>query len=521
MNTGQLTRNLKLLFASFVIVIAAVLACARAAGPASAPWNVSGQEPAASIVDNPTSVAQQAGKNLPLLPATGTPTPDRPRVLPTLRSEPEEYYVEKGDTLGQIAKKYHLRLQDLIDSNNINNPDILEVGQLLTIPAPTPGTQGTGFKVIPDSEEVYGPGSVDFDIAAFIQSQGGYLASYQDEVYEQTLSAAEVVERVSYEFSVNPRLLLAVLEYQSGWVTQANPDESTLEYPLGYENTYYKGLYFQLSWAANNLNLGYYLWRVNGIGAWTLADGELVPIDPTLNAGTAAVQNYYAQIYGRTEWDNAVGPQGIYATYQSLFGDPFSRAVEPLVPGDLKQPEMRLPFEDGKEWSFTGGPHGGWGTGSAWAALDFAPPGPALGCVPSDEWVVAVADGTILRADTGAVLQDLDVSPGVKGDGKEQTGWTVLYMHIESRDRVQPGTYVRAGERIGHPSCEGGVSTGTHVHLARRYNGEWIPADQNLPFVLDGWISRGSGGEYDGYLQKDGQTVEAWEGRVPANAIQR
>jgi hypothetical protein len=65
------------------------------------------------------------------------------------------------------------------------------------------------------------------------------------------------------------------------------------------------------------------------------------------------------------------------------------------------------------------------------------------------------------------------------------------------------------------------VSTGTHLHLARRYNGEWITADQGLPFVLDGWVSMGQGSEYDGYLIKNGKTVEAWEGRDPINAIRR
>ncbi len=48
-----------------------------------------------------------------------------------------------------------------------------------------------------------------------------------------------------------------------------------------------------------------------------------------------------------------------------------------------------------------------------------------LGCVQSDLWVVAVADGLIIRADQGRVIQDLD------GDGNEGTGWIVLYMHIE------------------------------------------------------------------------------------------
>jgi hypothetical protein len=85
---------------------------------------------------------------------------------------------------------------------------------------------------------------------------------------------------------------------------------------------------------------------------------------------------------------------------------------------------------------------------------------------------------------------------------------------------------VKAGDRIGHPSCTGGYSTGTHFHLARRYNGEWIPADQTqsdtgLPFNLSGWISSGDGKEYDGYLTRNGESVEAWEGFFPENTIHR
>jgi murein DD-endopeptidase MepM/ murein hydrolase activator NlpD len=94
-------------------------------------------------------------------------------------------------------------------------------------------------------------------------------------------------------------------------------------------------------------------------------------------------------------------------------------------------------------------------------------------------------------------------------------------MHIDSQERVQHGTFVKAGERIGHPSCEGGVSNGTHVHIARRYNGEWIPADQSLPFVLDGWVSLGAGKEYDGYLQLGSQKIEAYSGNSTENDIQR
>ena len=98
-----------------------------------------------------------------------------------------------------------------------------------------------------------------------------------------------------------------------------------------------------------------------------------------------------------------------------------------------------------------------------------------------------------------------------------------VVLHVEGRERVQPGTFVRAGDRIGHASCEGGFSTGTHLHLARRYNGEWIPADADLPFNLDGWVSEGdgSGYEYNGYLVNNGSVVEAWEGRRDENQISR
>jgi murein DD-endopeptidase MepM/ murein hydrolase activator NlpD len=174
-----------------------------------------------------------------------------------------------------------------------------------------------------------------------------------------------------------------------------------------------------------------------------------------------------------------------------------------------------LPFENDDTWSFTGGPHAGWGDGSAWAALDFAPPGTAYGCFTSNTWEVAVADGVITRSENGEVVLDLD------GDGLEQTGWTILYMHVESRDRIAAGSIVHAGDRIGHPSCEGGISNGTHLHIARRYNGEWISADGNLPFVMDGWTSYGDGTEYDGTLTKGGQTVTAWDGRIAENQIQR
>jgi murein DD-endopeptidase MepM/ murein hydrolase activator NlpD len=330
----------------------------------------------------------------------------------------------------------------------------------------------------------------------------------------QYLNGAQIVERVAQNYSVNPRLLLALLEHRSGWVTDSAPQN--VDYPLGFYDNFYAGLYRQLAWTANNLNRGYYLWRVNALSTLPLTDGTYVPLDPTINAGTAAAQYFLSQFNNRPFWDDDVSELGFFETYVTLFGYPFDFDIPSLIPSNLSQPAMQLPFEPGDVWSFTGGPHGGWDSGSAWAALDFAPPGEALGCVSSDAWVVAVANGWIVRAENGAVVQDLD------NDGYEQTGWNVLYMHVETRERIPPHTYVYAGERIGHPSCEGGISNGTHLHLARKYNGEWITADGNVPFNLEGWISSGNGIEYDGYLTRGDISYEALEGRFDGlNQISR
>ena len=434
-----------------------------------------------------------------------TPTPDQPHPLPTKRDFLDQYTVQAGDTLGSIARSYEISLEALMQANGLNESSILSIGTVLNIPPveadPNPGSS---FKIIPDSELVFGPASAQFDVPAFVQKQGGYLATYSQDVDGESLSGVQIVMRVAQNYSVNPRLLLALLEYRSGWVTNATPQN--VDYPLGFFDDYYAGLYRQMAWAADNLNRGYYYWRVDAISTLPLTDGTYVPLDPTINAGTAGVQYFLSLFNNRPFWDYDVSALGFFQTYNQLFGYPFDLDVAPLLPSNLIQAPMQLPFEKGTTWSFTGGPHGGWDSGSAWAALDFAPPGEPAGCVSSDAWVVAVADGLILRAENGAVVQDLD------NDGYEQTGWTVLYMHVETRERVQPNTYVYAGERIGHPSCEGGVSNGTHLHLARRFNGEWIPADGNLPFNLEGWISSGNGVEYDGSLTRGGTVVEAWEG---------
>lgn len=508
----------RLTFACYPAILLIIsMGCSRSMLPPGSPlWNAASSNSATpTAISETPQPAWLAPTHRPAGVLPATPTPDAPHTLPALRTQTEVYTVIAGDTLAKISRRYGVSVRTIAEANNLDNPNLLEIGQVLTVPPPQPQGTGPDFKIIPDSELVYGPSSAAFDVEDFVKHHDGYLAHYWEEVNGRSLNGAQVVTSIAQDYSVNPRLLLAVLQYQGGWLVNKKPGKNIQDYPIGLRDPQRKGLYRQLSWAANNLNRGYYLWKVNGIATWSLTDDTLLSVSPLINAGTASLQSFFASLYDRPNWEVAVSPAGFFTTYDALFGYPFDYAIEPHLPANLTQPPMQLPFEPDQEWAFTSGPHGGWGDGSAWAALDFAPPGDTPGCVLSDDWVVAVADGLILRAQDGAVIQDLD------GDGLEQTGWVILYMHIETRDRVKPGTFLKAGERIGHPSCEGGISTGTHVHLARRYNGEWISADQNIPFNLDGWISIGAGNEYDGFLQSGDMRIEAYAGRSEYNLLQR
>ena len=130
----------------------------------------------------------------------------------------------------------------------------------------------------------------------------------------------------------------------------------------------------------------------------------------------------------------------------------------------------------------------------------------------SSAWVTASGSGVVTRSGDNVVALDLD------GDGFEQTGWVLIYLHLPEDDRIQAGTRVNLDDRLGHPSCERGKSTGTHVHIARKYNGEWLPADGPLPFVLSGWEVQEGSKSYQGALVKGDRIVTANPGG-PSSAL--
>ncbi|MEM7332651.1 MAG: LysM peptidoglycan-binding domain-containing protein [Chloroflexota bacterium] len=461
---------------------------------------------------NAASNESPSGNNpdilVPLTPPPaydGTPTPDPPHLVPNENATEIIHTISAGETIGFIANIYGRSVEEILEINNLSDSDLVFVGQQLTIPA-SPAMPGPRFKIIPDSGLVYGPSAENFDVRQFANGYDGFLLRYEEEVEGVILAGPEIVSLIAHRFSVNPRLLLTILEYHGKWVTQATVVSP--QFPIDASNPNLSGLYLQLNWAANQLNLGFYGRSEGNLHTFILNDGTRISYNPQINHGTAGVQRLLGQTnqsFG--DWLEATGPNGFYATHAALFGNPFAYTFDPILPANLEQPKLRLPWASSETWFFTGGPHGGWAPGSAWAALDFATPGDQLGCVTTDFWVTAVSDGIVTRSEFGAVVVDMD------GDEYAGTGWAITYMHIETRDRIALGERVKAGDRIGHPSCEGGFSNGTHLHIARTFNGRWVSADGQIPFNMNGWVSQGNGNEYDGFLVRNDVIKEACECR--------
>ncbi len=384
-------------------------------------------------------------------------------------------------------------------------------GTLLFLPDRLSQTPTTPSQpIIPDSELVDSPSAVGFDIEGYVNSAGGRLSSFH-----------RIHDRCGYHYRSRGRHSESPWEvpsahaccWRSSSITPAgcrgSPSQAWMKntcLATIIRLTPATLLYQQMRLVIQDLLTGYYGWRAGNLSGLTFPDGTSLRFAPGLNAGSVALQYFFSRHLNYADWLQAIDPDtGFLSLYKSMFGDPWERANElgPLFPANLIQPTFTLPFEVGALWAFTGGPHPAWEAESAWGALDFAPAAAVSGCAVSNAWAVAVAPGQIVRSESSYVVLDLD------GDGFEQTGWVVIYQHIATKDRIPAGTWVNAGARIGHPSCEGGEATGTNLHIARKYNGEWVAAGGPLPFDLSGWIAHEGNAPYMGTLTKDDQTIIA------------
>jgi murein DD-endopeptidase MepM/ murein hydrolase activator NlpD len=380
------------------------------------------------------------------------------------------------------------------------------------------------WNILSNGQFVFGPNVADFDFKSYISTSAPHLNDY----------AGLIFSRADY-YSINPKLYLILMEISTGLVTNISATEQDLENPFNLSMVGFEG---QLDAISENLMDAYYgylyteepkneLTRKTPI--YQLNDGTSFTVSPSVNAASLAVisvlspqVNYsgLAKLLDNTE------PMGFVQQYKRLFGldDPLSEENRIYLPGeagfhdtpvdesslsvfglDVPFPiggaavdetstvaggsgplpfTMQLPYLQGDSWSANGAHNFAGSSGTDMSSIDFSKGWPAWGTDTSQMWIVAAAAGVP------------DVRPSYSTDEScyvrinHGDGWETSYYHLSGV--LNLGASIQQNQKIGviannepQAICNGGSSTGPHVHFSLAHNGAWVPIE-GVPF--SGWV---------------------------------
>ena len=153
-----------------------------------------------------------------------TPFPTRKAFKP---GELVDYTAQTGDTLPALALRFNTTIGEILTAN----PQIpreattMPPGMPMQIPIYYRALWSSPFQIIPDHAFVNGPTHSGFNTAAFVRTQSGWLKDYRAYIGGRWRTGAEMVDYIAENYSVSPRLLLAILEYQANALT--NPEQPT------------------------------------------------------------------------------------------------------------------------------------------------------------------------------------------------------------------------------------------------------------------------------------------------------
>ena len=159
-----------------------------------------------------------------------------------------------------VAVRFDVSPGDITSPEPIPENALLTPNQLLIIPHRLFNTTASQ-RIFPDSEVVYSPSAIDFDIDAFVNEAGGHLSTYK----EWFKAARRTPVRRSS--SAWRRRTPSTRDYcWLCWNTiaagsMANPQTSRRPLSIGQVDLKQKGLYRQLVWAMNHISIGYYSWQ--------------------------------------------------------------------------------------------------------------------------------------------------------------------------------------------------------------------------------------------------------------------
>ncbi|AVK04040.1 MULTISPECIES: M23 family metallopeptidase [Pseudomonas aeruginosa group] len=305
---------------------------------------------------------------------------------------------------------------------------------------------------------LYGRDAEAFDLQAYLALNAPALRD-----------RSEYLEHWSGYYSINPKVLLTLMVMQSGPL--GAPDPQALAAPLGRLSAK-QGFEAQVRDVLQQLSRRYYGFEEyrlrQAAAAGTVAENGL-------NPASAALLGLLLQDTAKAD-ANGGHPLGAYAeTFQRLFGTPSQALLQPrnraarqlqakaalVPPANL----MQLPWRQGYSWQ-PNGAHSNSGSGYPLSSIDASYDWPRWGSPTYS--VVAAHAGTV------RVLSRCQVRV------THPSGWATNYYHMD-RIQVSNGQQVSADTKLGIYAsdintalCEGGSSTGPHLHFSLLYNGAFV-----------------------------------------------
>ncbi len=346
--------------------------------------------------------------------------------------------------------------------------------------------------ILSDGQFVWGPNVGDFDLARFLQGRHSPLATYVEDL---GLWADYT--------SVNPQVLLTVLEMQHGLVdgtqNDMSPDQirSTIESTsLALAKSFYEHLYAFGSRSPKSSG------GTSHEPLVPLADGNTVQLDPGLPSGTFALGVVLGTSSDLATWLSQVSTTGQHSftqTFHNLFPelDPTSDTNFIDPPSAPPDSLLQFPFPLGATWIY-GGPHSWNGDNNPpFSSMDFFLTGGTC-AAPPFYYAVSAAGGSAYHPSSYSCW--IEITHG--------GGWTTSYYHLRN---TLTGGSVERNWLMGSIACEtcaGGYATGPHVHFSLKYNGAYISLEG---VKLSGWtVHVGPTAYTSGYIERGGVTINPY-----------
>jgi murein DD-endopeptidase MepM/ murein hydrolase activator NlpD len=361
---------------------------------------------------------------------------------------------------------------------------------------PTEATTGSPAMLLNDARLLYAPGWGTEKVRQFLESRPGTLSQLRIWVGTQEVPVADIITGQCLLYGLNPKVVLALIEFESGLVDNPNPTSEALDLALGYADAATRGLDAQIRWGVRELFRGLRDYAV--LDTLLLRDGRTIPVPPGTNLGGYAILRLVAQTGDEATLDRfqGAGEDSFIEVYRRLFGEDPRQPLENL-PAPAPAPFLTKPYVGDYEVSSIYDHHSPFLSPDGQLVSHMGEESPGLYYDGHNGWdyaldvgvpVVAAADGQVIWA---GASDDGCGWPALGAVLDHGNGYQTLYWHLSQVD-VEAGQEVRRGEVLGLAGASG-CAEGPHLHFAVYYLGRQTDPEGWCGAGADPWAAHAAG----------------------------